>query len=247
MRMEQYLTFTDHALWEVIVNGDLVSLVASTSAGAKGPILRKTVEQKLARKKELKAKGTLMLALPNEHLLKFYAYKDAKSLWEAIKNSQEGLNKTYNRFQKLISQLEIHGVSDGSCMTVPFSLGLVPAVTVVVAVLIVLGLAALISIKEDASKQGRMIDNIDQDVEITLVDDTHGRMNEEDMFGVNDLDGDEVVVDVSASEKVEQSVKVVEKEVSIADPVTTAGEVVATVGIEVATAGIEVTTSVTTP
>nr|GEZ24239.1 reverse transcriptase domain-containing protein [Tanacetum cinerariifolium] len=33
-----------------------------------------------------------------------------------------------------------------------------------------------------------------------------------DMFGVNDLVGDEVVVDVSASEKVEQSVKVVEKE-----------------------------------
>nr|GEV93584.1 hypothetical protein [Tanacetum cinerariifolium] len=67
-----------------------------------------------------------------------------------------------------------------------------------------------------------------------------GRMNEEDMFGVNDLDGDEVVVDVSASVKVEQSVKVVEKEVSTTDPVTTAGEVVTT-------AGIEVTTAATTP
>nr|GEV78512.1 ribonuclease H-like domain, reverse transcriptase, RNA-dependent DNA polymerase [Tanacetum cinerariifolium] len=89
---------------------------------------------------------------------------------------------------------------------------------------------------EDASKQGRMIDNIDQDVEITLVDDTLGRMNEEDMFGANDLDGDEVVVDVLASEKVEQSVKVVEKEVCTADPVTTVGEVVTTTGIEVTTA-----------
>nr|GEX07370.1 hypothetical protein [Tanacetum cinerariifolium] len=76
--------------------------------------------------------------------------------------------------------------------------------------------------------------------EITLVDDTHGRMNEEDMFGVNDLDGDEVVVDVSASKNVEQSVKVVEKEVSNVDPVTTAGEVVTT-------ADIEVTTVATTP
>nr|GEV48734.1 hypothetical protein [Tanacetum cinerariifolium] len=54
------------------------------------------------------------------------------------------------------------------------------------------------------------------------------RMNEEDMFGLNDLNGDEVVVDVLASEKEEQSVKVVEKEVSTADPVTTAGEVVTT-------------------
>ncbi|GKF31697.1 hypothetical protein Tco_0101495 [Tanacetum coccineum] len=50
-----------------------------------------------------------MLAIPNEHLLKFHACKDAKSIWEAIKNSQEGLDKTYDRFQKLISQLEIHG------------------------------------------------------------------------------------------------------------------------------------------
>ncbi|GJS27989.1 ribonuclease H-like domain-containing protein [Tanacetum coccineum] len=83
MRMEQYLTFTDHALWEVIVNGDSVSPVASASAGAE--------------------------AIPDEQLLKFHACKDAKSLWEAIKNSEEGLDKTYDRFQKLISQLEIHG------------------------------------------------------------------------------------------------------------------------------------------
>nr|GEU41600.1 reverse transcriptase domain-containing protein [Tanacetum cinerariifolium] len=67
-----------------------------------------------------------------------------------------------------------------------------------------------------------------------------GRMNEKDMFGVNDLDGDEVVMDVSASEKVDQSVKVVENEVSNIDPITTAGE-------EVTTAGIEVTTAATTP
>ncbi|GJY96925.1 putative ribonuclease H-like domain-containing protein [Tanacetum coccineum] len=75
---------------------------------AKGLIPFKTVEQKLARKNELKAKNTLMLAIPDEHLLKFHACKDAKSLWEAIKNSQEGLDKTYDRFQNLISQLEIH-------------------------------------------------------------------------------------------------------------------------------------------
>ncbi|GJY76908.1 hypothetical protein Tco_0482024 [Tanacetum coccineum] len=56
MRMEQYLTFTNHALWEVIVNGDSVSPIASASAGAEGPIPLKTAEQKLARKNELKAK-----------------------------------------------------------------------------------------------------------------------------------------------------------------------------------------------
>nr|GEX14726.1 hypothetical protein [Tanacetum cinerariifolium] len=69
MRMEQYLTFTDHALWEVIINGNSVSLVASASAGAECPISPKTAEQKLARKNELKAKSTLRLAIPDEHLL----------------------------------------------------------------------------------------------------------------------------------------------------------------------------------
>nr|GEW54662.1 hypothetical protein [Tanacetum cinerariifolium] len=76
--------------------------------------------------------------------------------------------------------------------------------------------------QEDASKQGRMIDNIDQNKEITLVDETQGRMNEEEMFRVNDLD--EVIVDATTGEEVEQSTKVAEKEVSTDDPVTTAGE-----------------------
>nr|GEV98981.1 hypothetical protein [Tanacetum cinerariifolium] len=80
----------------------------SMSAGAEGPIPPKTAKQKLARKNELKAKSTLMLAIPDEHLLKFHACKDAKFLLKAIKNSLEGLDKTYDRFQKLISQLEIH-------------------------------------------------------------------------------------------------------------------------------------------
>nr|GEV51574.1 hypothetical protein [Tanacetum cinerariifolium] len=85
MRMEQCLTFTDHTLWEVIVNGD--SVISVASASSEGPIPPETVEQKLERKNKLKAKSSLMLAILDEHLLKFHACKDAKSLWEAIKNS----------------------------------------------------------------------------------------------------------------------------------------------------------------
>ncbi|GJT34582.1 hypothetical protein Tco_0925001 [Tanacetum coccineum] len=81
---------------EVIVNGDAPAIALAIT---KGPIPPKTVEQKLARKIELKAKSTLLLAIPVEHLLKIHGIKDAKTLWEAIKT----------RFQKLISQLEIHG------------------------------------------------------------------------------------------------------------------------------------------
>nr|GEW94647.1 hypothetical protein [Tanacetum cinerariifolium] len=53
-------------------------------------------------------------------------------------------------------------------------------------------------------------------------------MNEEEMFRVNDFDSDEVIMDATAGEEVEQSIKVAEKEVSTADPVTTVGEVVTT-------------------
>ncbi|GKF41572.1 hypothetical protein Tco_0124914, partial [Tanacetum coccineum] len=101
IRMEQYLTFTDHALWEVIVNGDLVSPIASSNTVAEGHIPPKTAKQKLERKNELKAKSTLMLAIHDEHLLKFHACKDAKSLWEAIKNRFGG-NKESKKMQKTI-------------------------------------------------------------------------------------------------------------------------------------------------
>ncbi|GJR82828.1 putative ribonuclease H-like domain-containing protein [Tanacetum coccineum] len=93
---------------EFIMNGDAPA-IALVSAGTKGLIPPKTAEQKLARMNELKAKRTLLLAIPDEHLLKFHGIKDTKTLWEAIKARSERLDKTYDRFQKLISQLEIHG------------------------------------------------------------------------------------------------------------------------------------------
>ncbi|GJT59557.1 putative ribonuclease H-like domain-containing protein [Tanacetum coccineum] len=94
-----------------------------------------TVKEKLVRKNELKARGTLLMALPNKHQLKFNTYKSAKSLMEAIKkrfggnneskkvqkillklqyenfngSSLKGLDQIYDRLQKLVSQLEIHG------------------------------------------------------------------------------------------------------------------------------------------
>ncbi|GJX57513.1 hypothetical protein Tco_0287410 [Tanacetum coccineum] len=50
-------------------------------------------------------------------------------------------------------------------------------------------------------KRKKMINNINQDVEITLVDEAQEKMSDQDMFGVNDLDGDEVIVDDTADEK----------------------------------------------
>ncbi|GKF66488.1 hypothetical protein Tco_0193005, partial [Tanacetum coccineum] len=47
----------------------------------------------------------MLLAILNEYQLRFHTIKDAKSLWAAIK---KGLGKAYDRFQKLISLLEVH-------------------------------------------------------------------------------------------------------------------------------------------
>ncbi|GKB37479.1 hypothetical protein Tco_0882421, partial [Tanacetum coccineum] len=48
--------------------------------------------------------------------------------------------------------------------------------------------------QEDVFKQGRKIDNINKDTEITWVDETHGRHNDDIMFDVSDLAGEEVFV-----------------------------------------------------
>nr|GFC15476.1 hypothetical protein [Tanacetum cinerariifolium] len=51
-----------------------------------------------------------------------------------------------------------------------------------------------------------------------------GMMHDADMFGVDDLEGNEVIVDVRE--------KIIEKEVNTADPITTAGEVVTAASAE---------------
>ncbi|GJU80323.1 hypothetical protein Tco_1282688 [Tanacetum coccineum] len=70
--------------------------------------------------------------------------------------------------------------------------------------------------QEDASKQGRKIDDIDADAGITL-DSTHFDADTY-MFGVHDLDGDEVVVESEvATKKKDGEVKGVEEVVSVAE------------------------------
>ncbi|GJX85008.1 putative ribonuclease H-like domain-containing protein [Tanacetum coccineum] len=97
--------------------------------------------------------------------------------------------------------------------------------------------------QEDPSKQGRKIADIDQDVWITLVDETHGRLNKEDMFRVNDLHGGEVIVEDIAGEKELQSAKIDEMKVStiIEDSVAP------TIRITSAPSTILITTAASTP
>nr|GEX02065.1 hypothetical protein [Tanacetum cinerariifolium] len=93
-----------------------------------------SIEVKTQRRAELKARSTLLMALPNEHQFNFNLCKDAKTVMQAIENkfvgnivtkktqknlleqqyenftasSIEVIEQTYKRLQNLISQLEIH-------------------------------------------------------------------------------------------------------------------------------------------
>ncbi|GJU86835.1 hypothetical protein Tco_1294381 [Tanacetum coccineum] len=128
------LTKINYALCEVIVNG-YSPPPKRTVDGVEQAYLPTTIKEKLARKNELKVGGTLLMALPNEPQLKFNTYKCAKTLIDAIEkrfrgnkeskktqktllkqqyenfngSSSEELDQTYDKLQKLISQLKILG------------------------------------------------------------------------------------------------------------------------------------------
>ncbi|GJU28104.1 hypothetical protein Tco_1166725 [Tanacetum coccineum] len=122
---------------EVIQRGNGPVSVSTDTNGVIKVLPPKTAEEILARERERKARTTLLMALPEDHLAKFHKMTDAKEMWEAIKSrfggndeskkmqkyilkqqfegfsvsNSEGLHKGYDRFQSLLSQLEIHGAS----------------------------------------------------------------------------------------------------------------------------------------
>ncbi|GJZ86173.1 ribonuclease H-like domain-containing protein [Tanacetum coccineum] len=124
---------TDYSLWEVIKNRNKV--LRRTVGTVEQEYEPTTAEEKQDRINEKKARATLFMALPNKDQLKFHSYQDAKLLMEAIEKryggnkeskkvqrtllkqqyenfaalSSETMDQTFDRLQKLISQLEIQG------------------------------------------------------------------------------------------------------------------------------------------
>nr|GEV03807.1 putative ribonuclease H-like domain-containing protein [Tanacetum cinerariifolium] len=96
MRIEQYFLMTNYSLWEVILNGDSPTPTRFFD-GVLQPVAPNTAEQMLARKNELEARGTFIMALPDKHRLKFNTHKDAKTLMEAIEKRFGGNTKTKKR------------------------------------------------------------------------------------------------------------------------------------------------------
>ncbi|GJW85499.1 ribonuclease H-like domain-containing protein [Tanacetum coccineum] len=132
MRIEQYIQMIDYALWEVIENGATLPKTQVVE-GVTTVMPITSAEDKAQRRLEVKARSTLMMGIPNEHQLKFNSIKDAKLLLEAVEKrfggnaatkktqrnllkqqyenftapSSEMLDQTFDRLQKLVSQLEL--------------------------------------------------------------------------------------------------------------------------------------------
>ncbi|GJY51594.1 ribonuclease H-like domain-containing protein [Tanacetum coccineum] len=126
-------------MWQVILNGDGPIQVTTDEKSIETEVPPKTAQALLQRQRERKSKSILILAIPDEYQLRFHGIKDAESLWAAIKSrfggnveskkmqktalkrqfenfsvsDIKGLDKAYDRFQKLISLLEVHdGIDD---------------------------------------------------------------------------------------------------------------------------------------
>nr|GEY56860.1 putative ribonuclease H-like domain-containing protein [Tanacetum cinerariifolium] len=139
--IQQYLQNEHYALWEVIEFGDSYEApkdesgtgsASESSAKKNERTVAVTTEDMQKRRNDVKARTTLLLALPDEYQLRFNKYKTAQELWAAIlktfggneatkktKKNQlkqqygnfkaegsETLEQTFNRLQAIISHLK---------------------------------------------------------------------------------------------------------------------------------------------
>ncbi|GJZ89082.1 ribonuclease H-like domain-containing protein [Tanacetum coccineum] len=110
MKMEHYLAHTDYPIWEVIQNGNGPVSITTDTSGQIKVLPPRTAEEIVARERERKARTTLLMALPEDHLAKFHKMTDAKEMWDAIK-SRFGGNDESKKMQKYILKQQFEGFS----------------------------------------------------------------------------------------------------------------------------------------
>nr|GFB34703.1 ribonuclease H-like domain-containing protein [Tanacetum cinerariifolium] len=86
-----------------ILNGDSPAPIRVVE-GVLQPVAPTTAEQKLARKNKLKARGTLLMAFPDKHQLKFNSHKDAKTPMKATEKRFGGNTETKKVQKTLLKQ-----------------------------------------------------------------------------------------------------------------------------------------------
>nr|GEU38358.1 copia protein [Tanacetum cinerariifolium] len=106
------LEVQDYSLWDVIENSNSFKPVPLTTANADGTSTSKisspvTTKEKAQKKNDVKARSMLLMDLPNEHLLTFSQYKDAKTLFEAIQARFGGNDATKKTQRTLLKQIQL--------------------------------------------------------------------------------------------------------------------------------------------
>ncbi|GJT88444.1 ribonuclease H-like domain-containing protein [Tanacetum coccineum] len=135
MEMEHYLEYIDNDVWKVIQNGNSKKRISTGKDGVVRLLPPVSAAEIHVVEKERKARTILLMVITKEHLRRFHGMDDAKEIWEAIRtrfggnanskkmqkavlkqqfkaftiSSSEELEKGYDRFQQLLSQLEAHG------------------------------------------------------------------------------------------------------------------------------------------
>ncbi|GJS18692.1 putative ribonuclease H-like domain-containing protein [Tanacetum coccineum] len=131
IKMEYWIMNSDHNLWNIVLNGNSRK---KTGRDPKGNIMILPpvfVEEHIAVQRETKARTILLQSLPEDHMADFHHLDDARDIWLAVKarfggndesnkmrksmlkrefsefrvSESEGLHKGYDRFQKILSQL----------------------------------------------------------------------------------------------------------------------------------------------
>ncbi|GKD49105.1 hypothetical protein Tco_1278081 [Tanacetum coccineum] len=134
-KMDHYLEYINNDVWKVIQNGNSKKRISTGKDGVIRVLPPVFAVEIHVVKKERKARTIILMAIPKEHLRRFHGMDDAKEIWEAIRtrfggnanskkiqkavvkqqfeafsiSSSKGLEKGYDRFKQLLSQLEAHG------------------------------------------------------------------------------------------------------------------------------------------
>nr|GEZ83916.1 ribonuclease H-like domain-containing protein [Tanacetum cinerariifolium] len=113
MKMEYWIMNTDHNLWKIIQDGNSKKSLGRDSKGGIIILPPVSFEEHVAIQIETKARTLLLQPLPEDYMVDFHHLDDAREIWLAVKarfgefsvSEEEGLHKGYDRFQKILSQL----------------------------------------------------------------------------------------------------------------------------------------------
>ncbi|GJS56293.1 putative ribonuclease H-like domain-containing protein [Tanacetum coccineum] len=131
MKMEYWIQNADHNLWRIVQQGNSPKRLGKDAKGNTIVHPPVSLDEHVAVQRENKVRTLLLQALPEDHMPDFHHYDDARDIWIAVKarfggneeskkmrktmlkqqftefsvTEEEGLHKGYDRFQKILSQL----------------------------------------------------------------------------------------------------------------------------------------------